>query len=180
MKRLKIGKRKETLLQKPNLNAKKLETEKPISETQRRLNSQLLLVAQDGRPYEVKVLLETGADVESRNKSGTTALSVAARHGYTDVCALLIGWRANVNATANNGMTALMRAAWYGHTETCALLIENGADMEAKDNENKTAAEASLVGKTTAFLKLAAYVDSSMGKGSFRLFLSSFNKCFGS
>jgi ankyrin repeat protein len=195
MNRLQAGKRKEMRLQRPNLSNKKPETEAgkrrsdeggerfldsmlPKGETQKRLNSQLLLAAQDGRYNEIKILLETGADVEARNPSGTTPLIVAVKHGYSEVCALLIGWKANVNAKSNSGATALMRAAWFGHTKICALLIEKGADIGARDTVNGyIAAEAALKRDTAAFLKFAAYVDSSMGKGSFRMFLSDVREC---
>jgi ankyrin repeat protein len=180
MNQLQIGKKKEIRLQKPDFNGKKLETEKPISETQKRLNNNLLLAAQDGNYNKIKILLETGADIEARNRSGTTPLIVAAHNGFIKACELLIEKGADVNAVSKNGQTALMIASWYEHKGICALLIENGADMGAKDNRNWTVlmhAENACRHGTIAFLKFAAYIDSSMGKDSFRTFLSDFREC---
>ena len=90
----------------------------------------------------VTELLKSGAKVNVRSRSGTTALIEAAGHPNRDdssFMAELISAGADVNAADNEGKTALMAAAENGHITKVKLLLANGAQVGAKDSLGKTA-----------------------------------------
>jgi len=74
-----------------------------------------------------KLLIDYGADVNTKYKDGTTPLHLAALRGQTDAIKLLIDHDADVNAMANGGFTSLSLATEQGYTETANLLRKHGA-----------------------------------------------------
>ena len=94
----------------------------------------------DDKPLDkIKLLIDSGANIETKSIFDCTALTHACRYGYTETVKLLIDSGANLEAKNNDGWTALMYACWYGHTETAKLLIKSGANIEAKDRNGWTA-----------------------------------------
>lgn len=75
-----------------------------------------------------KFLLEQGARVNAKSKTGGTALMEAAYFGHFDVVEFLLDNGADVN-TQNSlgGWTALIFAQQQGHTNVCDLLRRHGA-----------------------------------------------------
>jgi ankyrin repeat protein len=67
-----------------------------------------------GEPEAVEVLLESGADVDARNREGNTPLILAACHGEKAVVGLLLDRGARVDAKGRRGLTALHYAACNG------------------------------------------------------------------
>jgi ankyrin repeat protein len=80
----------------------------------------------------VRDLLDRGADVDSRDRHGQTALMLAAHAGRGAVIEELLARRANLNATAKYGLSALMLAIVAGHTEVARLLADAGADLSLR------------------------------------------------
>jgi ankyrin repeat protein len=76
-----------------------------------------------------KLLIEKGADVNAKNKSGGTALMIAAGNGLTETVRLLIEKRADVKVTDENGNTALM----YSVTGYVSLAKRLSKKEELKD-----------------------------------------------
>lgn len=68
-------------------------------------------------------------------------LTLAARHGHTDIASLLLAFGAKVNYHDSNGRTPLMYAVGKDHMDMVKLLLENGAKIALKDKEGKTALE---------------------------------------
>ena len=100
-------------------------------------------------PVEVgQELLGAGADVDTRDWDGWTALMLAARNGHTEIARTLIEAGADVDTQDRNGQTAMMLAAWYGHTEIARALIEAGADVDTRDRDGWTALRAARNGHT--------------------------------
>jgi len=82
-------------------------------------------------PPCMQILLEIGADPNSRNTFGATALMWAA--GDTAKVRLLIERGADVNARANSGRTPLTIAAAYpGNEETVRLLLAKGPNRKRR------------------------------------------------
>jgi len=80
------------------------------------------------------------ADINAKAKNGSTALTIAAQRGHTEVVKKLPGASADVNASNNAGVTSLMFAADRGHRETVEALLAAGADPNAKAHNGWTAA----------------------------------------
>ncbi len=94
-------------------------------------------------PYE-KVIqaLDEGANPNSANSNGTTALMTAAEHNTSArVIRALVEAGADVNARNRRGNTALMFAAMRNSTEAVRILYEAGADIDAVNSEGKKAAD---------------------------------------
>lgn len=70
-----------------------------------------------------QLLLEKGADVNSRDENGRTALSLACEHGHLDVVKLLVQFNANPELTDTWGNSALTYAAYGGHSHVLDFLI---------------------------------------------------------
>jgi hypothetical protein len=89
----------------------------------------------------VQVLLEFGADANSKNEIGETPLGYASRHNYLKdprVVRLMIAHDADPNAPGLLGCTPLHFAADHGRIEIVRLLIELGANVEVKDDKGRT------------------------------------------
>ena len=90
-------------------------------------------------PDIVQVLLEHGADANTKTSNGLTALTMAAL-GHTEIVKLLLSHGADMNAKdAMMGDTALIAAAQSGHLDSVQILFEHGADVNARDNAGMTA-----------------------------------------
>ncbi|XP_057798567.1 E3 ubiquitin-protein ligase XBAT33-like isoform X1 [Salvia miltiorrhiza] len=88
------------------------------------LNSPLHFAAAKGHNEIVALLLENGADVNSRNYCGQTALMQACRYGHWEVVQTLILFKCNVTrADYLSGRTALHFAAVNGHVRCMRLVV---------------------------------------------------------
>ncbi|XP_050223786.1 E3 ubiquitin-protein ligase XBAT33 [Mercurialis annua] len=88
------------------------------------LNSPLHFAAAKGHNEIVALLLDNGADVNSRNYCGQTALMQACRYGHWEVVQTLLLFRCNVTrADYLSGRTALHFAAVNGHVRCIRLVV---------------------------------------------------------
>lgn len=71
----------------------------------------LINTAEKGYKEIAILLLERGANINLRNKKGTTALMVAAQKGHTETVILLLDKGADINSKDYDGWNALMHAA---------------------------------------------------------------------
>lgn len=81
----------------------------------------------------IEAALTAGADVNTTDPAGKTALMIAAYGGSVEVVQYLIAHGADVNYVTFYGETALMSAAMGGNEPVVALLLEKGAEINAKD-----------------------------------------------
>lgn len=95
------------------------------------VTEELSHAAESGDVEAVALLLPYAADINARNRYGTTPLMKAASCGHTQVVRLLLEHGADPNLTRNDNFTALVLAAFFGHTETVKTLMEFGARTEA-------------------------------------------------
>lgn len=70
-----------------------------------------------------QLLLEKGADVNTRDENGRTALSLACELGHLDAVKLLVQFNANPELTDTWGNSALTYAAYGGHSQVLDFLI---------------------------------------------------------
>ena len=91
----------------------------------------LHVAAYKGHRAVVKVLIDAGADVNTRDTSNRlhlgTPLFLAARNGHASVVHQLIKAGANVHLSDRNGLTPLAMAKNNGHCGCEKALIDAGA-----------------------------------------------------
>lgn len=97
----------------------------------------LTRAAQQGHSEVVRALLDNGADVESSNSDGVTALVEAAwvnKANRIKVARVLLDRGADIEKRdlTQDGFTPLIRASWNNHHSIAGLLVGRGADIEAK------------------------------------------------
>jgi hypothetical protein len=95
--------------------------------------------ARNGHEAVVKLLLEKGAELESKeNRYGQTPLSWAARNGRETVVKLLLEKSAKLESKSKNSRTPLSWAAGNGHEAIVKLLLEKGVKLESKSYYGQT------------------------------------------
>lgn len=94
----------------------------------------------------VRLLLDKGVPIESRDEEGSTLLTTAAGYGETEIVRLLLERGADVQAKDEHGLTALMAAACQCALATMndtydivKILLEKGADVNGRNHEGETA-----------------------------------------
>ena len=81
----------------------------------------------------VRAALSRGADVETVDFLGDTALHNAADAGHESIVRLLLANGAKVDARDASGETALHLAAWRDHHRVAQLLLASGAQTDATE-----------------------------------------------
>ena len=80
----------------------------------------------------LELLLDSGADPNTRDQRGVTAIMDAARAGDADSIKVLLERDAVVNAVRKNGRTALMTAVRSRRLAAVRVLLDNGADVNVQ------------------------------------------------
>ena len=102
-------------------------------------NKDFVELCKSGNIAEVERAITEGANVNSRDNTGTTALMYLVLNGYAEVAELLLKNSAEVNMKSNLGYTALMLASSNGYTDIAELLMRYGADVNARELRGLTA-----------------------------------------
>ncbi len=99
----------------------------------------LHIAASTGQHWAVRILLNRGANVDTRNDSQNTALHCASKKGNADTIKELIAAGANVNATNIHALPPLHFAARAGKVDAIYALIDAGANVLLIDNVGHSA-----------------------------------------
>uniref|UniRef100_A0A1B6KEE8 PRANC domain-containing protein n=1 Tax=Graphocephala atropunctata TaxID=36148 RepID=A0A1B6KEE8_9HEMI len=110
-----------------------------------------------GRRDIVRLLLERGANVETRNLAMMTALHLAAVQGHADIVKELLTSGADIESQDRDGRTSLFLAVSAGHKMVVKELLEQGADHECKFNGLKPLYVAASKGYVDIFRTLLAF-----------------------
>ncbi|MGA3189230.1 MAG: protein kinase [Bryobacteraceae bacterium] len=97
----------------------------------------LMLASETSAPI-VDALLAAGAQVESMDTRGRSALYRASAEGKEDAMRLLLDHQANVNSRATDLSTPLIEAVANGKLGAAQLLLDRGADVNLSDSNNTT------------------------------------------
>ena len=99
--------------------------EKPLpNDGTRDFNAELLSAVTNNDLNTARWCLDQGADVNTTNSKGTTALIIAAQDGYIDIVNLLLECGATTDNQKNNGWTALMMASQEGYADIVNSLLK--------------------------------------------------------
>lgn len=82
-----------------------------------------------------ELLVNSGADTETRSPNGETPLHWAARQGLAHTVKLLLAKGANANAATTDGVTPLAEAIARGYVDIVETLIAGGADVNTRDKD---------------------------------------------
>jgi ankyrin repeat protein len=95
----------------------------------------LEFAAAHGRVGIIRILLDTGADVNAKSHwRGFTPLMAAASGGQTETIQFLINSGADLKAKDLLGRTCLFNAVESRDEKTVQILIDSGADVDESDN----------------------------------------------
>ena len=104
-------------------------------------NYALLRAASSNNLNEIKETVASGADLNTRDRRGFTALmrTIESSYGRNEATKFLIEQGSDVNAIDNNGNTSLMVAIQHSNDELVVLLLENKAAAYPFNKDRKTA-----------------------------------------
>ncbi len=87
----------------------------------------------------LKILIESGADINQIDYIGWTPLMIAARNGFEEIVRLLCENKADLNVQSDDLNTAVTLASEHDKPSCLELLIKSGADATLKTSSGKTA-----------------------------------------
>jgi ankyrin repeat protein len=108
--------------------------------------SPLMIASSGGQLSLVKLLLESGAQVNKRAKArssldGMTALMAAAHHGHSKVIEYLISKGAKPEIQSSKGLNAATIAALERHENVVQILRQNGSEVDRETLQSLEMAE---------------------------------------
>ena len=93
----------------------------------------LMWASDRGHKEIAEFLINSGANVDAKNKYGYTALMMASVNDRKEMVELLLSRGANIDATDEDKSTALMLATERGRATIVQLLLDRGADVNPHD-----------------------------------------------
>lgn len=126
------------------------------ADTKDSTNEALLQAIEKGNIGEIKQALRQGADVNTRDKTGASALMIASLYGNAESVNLLLNKGSDPNLANTAGATALLWSA--GDFEKVRALVGKGANVnaEAKSGRTPLMAAASCAGNVNTVKLLLA------------------------
>lgn len=113
----------------------------PVESYRDQLNfTPLMFAAEAGDTEIARILLSIGADLETTDKDGQTALHLAAENGRTELVDMLLSdYKPRMNVRDKISRVPIQEAAKWGHLEVVKILIEKGGvDLNVHDFYRQT------------------------------------------
>jgi ankyrin repeat protein len=101
-------------------------------------NTALQWAAELGRTEIARLLLQGGAEINSRGDGGATSILHAARNGHLDIIELFVKSGADVDAADSTGITPLHEAAFHNQVGSITYLVMFGATIDARNHDGNT------------------------------------------
>ena len=98
----------------------------------------MIEAALNGRVLDVRKLLDSGTDPDTKDEYECTSLLHACFFGHEEIVKLLLERKANVNAETKQGNTALRIACDNGRTSVAQMLIDAKADINVRNEYGET------------------------------------------
>jgi hypothetical protein len=77
--------------------------------------------------YQSKLAGKYECRLDKKDKSGYSAISMAAMNGHADILQILLRKKADINSVANDGSTPIILAASNGQLQCVSILLHNNA-----------------------------------------------------
>ncbi|KAH9512284.1 hypothetical protein Btru_041383 [Bulinus truncatus] len=117
--------------------------------------SALIYAVQLNRLSVVKLLIESGADVNATSSSGLTALHMGTINGFNEIVDYLISRPdTNVNSESSDGNSPLLSSVMYSRHSMIKALINADCDLKKKNKLGEDALTISLNKKCLISLKI--------------------------
>lgn len=113
-----------------------------------------IIAAQNGFDEILEVLILFGANIETPDQIGFSALQWASRESRFDTVRLLAAHGADVNSQGADGLTPLLAAVMGNHFQMVELLLEVGGDIDARDPDGQTALMFTAMSGSVSMLQL--------------------------
>jgi ankyrin repeat protein len=96
------------------------------------------VACQNGLTDIVEMLVDHGANINTKGPVGHSPLRIASRNGHVDIVKFLIGKGAEIDSEGDDRATPLESAAGKGHLDIVMLLIDAGAKINHQDKDGDT------------------------------------------
>uniref|UniRef100_A0A7M4FPW3 Ankyrin-1 n=1 Tax=Crocodylus porosus TaxID=8502 RepID=A0A7M4FPW3_CROPO len=90
----------------------------------------LHIASRRGNVIMVRLLLDRGAQIETRTKDELTPLHCAARNGHVRIAEILLDHGAPIQAKTKNGLSPIHMAAQGDHVDCVRLLLQYNAEID--------------------------------------------------
>ncbi|XP_061180797.1 ankyrin-1-like [Saccostrea echinata] len=101
----------------------------------------------------ISILLQHGAEINSKNTQGLSALHISCAQNNSDLVSYLFSKGALANIPSDDKQTPLHFAAKHLSVKCLSVLLENKAEINAVDNKERTALHYSLTDSDVYFKK---------------------------
>ncbi|KAI4746620.1 hypothetical protein E4T50_03083 [Aureobasidium sp. EXF-12298] len=107
-------------------------------------NTALHIAVRNRHQSIIRLLVETGTDINSRNKQQMTALQIAISSADTSIAQLLLELGADVTGTTPSGETVLHLAARTGDVAMVESLLQHCVSINVRNHCGETALHAAV------------------------------------
>ncbi|MEZ0224094.1 MAG: ankyrin repeat domain-containing protein [Alphaproteobacteria bacterium] len=105
------------------------------------IDNAFLVAAMKKKTGLCRILLDNGANIETQNVDGDTALGETCRYNDVKTARLLLSRGADPNVQGKYGVTPLIQASYWGGIDLVKDLVGRGARVDAKTRSGNTAIE---------------------------------------
>ena len=109
-------------------------------------NRALVEAAESGHEAVVKLLLQTGANINAHAIHLKSPLWHAIQYGHDKVLELLLEWKADTDAEINDEFSALQLAVFFNHEKMVGLLLKAGAKCGSRNSHSTPLQQAVMMG----------------------------------